>query len=285
VENSVVGSLTLAEALAEHPRYFSKLELALIKTGETAGRLDEVFKNLADWFDFRLELQRTFLNKLMYPLFLIHFAALIMPFPAFFQGGNAIQYALSSALILAPFYIIGIVFFLILPLARQTLPPFAALTDRLILYIPFIRGVVIKLEMLRFATTFRMSTMAGVGLMETVNLAADVCVNSSIQSKIRGLCECVDRGEPLSRGMQRSGLFPRMVVQMFETGEKGGKLDEITAKITEYYTEEVKTSLGRLVKVLNFVIYLGIMLFIAWSIIRSYAGHFAEIEKLYDGEL
>jgi type II secretory pathway component PulF len=174
---------------------------------------------------------------------------------------------MSVLITLAPFYILFFTGFMLLPFLRKNVPPAAVLMDFIIVHIPLLRTVVIKLDMLRFSTVFKTTLVAGVNIKEMLKLSIDACVNSFIQNQVRKLESAVEEGDQLSVHMKNISLFPDTMLRMFETGEKGGKLEETTEKITEYFYDEVTNALTMLVRGLTFAIYFAIMIFVAYNII------------------
>jgi len=281
IEEDLRNESTLYEAFSKHPSQFSETERAFIKAGEKTGSLDLIFRTLSEWFEFRLQLQRTFIQNLLYPAFLIHFAACMANVPSFFLGEISIpEFGMKTALILSPFYGLFLFFFFLLPFFRKNVQPAALFIDRLVVCIPFIRGAIIKLDMLRFAQVFRIGTIAGLSIKETIEIGGDICNNQHVKSRVRRLIPVIEAGEPVSKGMRLAGMFPSMVIKMFETGEEGGKLEEISGKISDYYTDEVKRSIGMIISALNFLIYLSIIIFIAWSVIGRFIYTMSQIEEV-----
>ena len=43
--------VTLSEAMTEHPRLFSQFERSLVRVGEQTGRVEQVFRSLAEWYE------------------------------------------------------------------------------------------------------------------------------------------------------------------------------------------------------------------------------------------
>ncbi len=276
LEEGIRQGETLYETI-EKESVFTPFEYALIKTGEKAGMLDRTFKGLSEWFELLYNLQRTFIQKLIYPLFLIHFAALIIPFPAFFAGGTWTAYLTAAAIILSPLYILLFTVFGLLPFLRKNVKAAALVFDNSVLYIPFLRGVIIRIELLRFCTAFRYAVGAGIDMEETISLSSSTVTNLYIRSRTDRLIDAVDSGEPLHVCMRRIGMFPDMVINMFETGETGGKLEETLGKVTEYYEEDVKVSLNSVVKLGTFAIYFGVVIFIAFNIIKMFTGVYSSL--------
>jgi type II secretory pathway component PulF len=77
----------LAEAVENRKRHFDPLDVALIRVGENTGELGAIFKMLGDWYSFRQRIKRTIVSGLALPIFIVHFAAFIIPVPQLVLGG------------------------------------------------------------------------------------------------------------------------------------------------------------------------------------------------------
>ena len=53
-------------------------------------------------------------------------------------------------------------------------------------------------------------------------------------------------GQPLSRPLQESKLFPPMVYHMVRIGEESGNIEEMLDKLADYYDEEVEMAVQSL---------------------------------------
>ena len=113
---------------------------------------------------------------------------------------------------------------------------------------------------------------AGVSILETIRLSSEVCTNTYIRKKVMKLVDTVKQGESLSNGMEKAGIFPDLVISLFETGEKGGKIEEMVGKTISYYSKEVKRSLNLIMRAINFIIYMCIAAFCAYNMTRMFAG-------------
>ena len=120
-------------------------------------------------------------------------------------------------------------------------------------------------------------------MKETLSLASDTCANLYTRRQVKKLQMAVDEGEPLYTHMKKIRIFPEIMVRMFETGEKGGKLEEATEKIEEYFSDEVRSAFSMLIKSLGILIYLVIIGFIAYNIITMAMGTIDRINEIGDG--
>ncbi|MCH8205090.1 MAG: type II secretion system F family protein, partial [Candidatus Hydrogenedentes bacterium] len=83
VRSRLSEGLSLGEALAAHPRFFSPLYVNMVRAGESSGSLEAVLERLADILEHQARLRAKVLSTLAYPCFMIVFAVGIISFLAF----------------------------------------------------------------------------------------------------------------------------------------------------------------------------------------------------------
>ena len=103
------GGHTFGEALIKVEGWLPEFDTALLHAGEQSGRLEECFRLLREYYQERAQLARQLLSGMAYPVFLLHFAMLIMPFPTLFRTGDLRGYLWSVFGVLLPLYaIVGV---------------------------------------------------------------------------------------------------------------------------------------------------------------------------------
>jgi type IV pilus assembly protein PilC len=66
----------------------------------------------------------------------------------------------------------------------------------------------------------------------------------------------------MQRAMENTGLFPNMVVQMIAVGEESGSLDEMAAKVADFYEADVDAAVDGLSSLLEplIMVILGVLI-------------------------
>jgi type IV pilus assembly protein PilC len=78
--DEIEGGATLSEAMAKSPKAFSRLYVNMIKAGEAGGALEVILQRLADFQERSQSLKRKVKGALVYPVFVVLFAVLILVF-------------------------------------------------------------------------------------------------------------------------------------------------------------------------------------------------------------
>ena len=119
--------------------------------------------------------------------------------------------------------------------------------DRLLLRLPIIGKILHKAALARFTRTLSTMFAAGVPLVEAMESVAGATGNIVFQEAVMKMREQVATGQQLHLAMQdRIDLFPNMAVQMIAIGEESGSLDDMSAKVAEFYEAEVDNMVDNL---------------------------------------
>ncbi len=260
---NIEGGSTFAAALTAHPDAFSKVYVALIRAGESAGVLDTILVRLAD----NLESEREFRSKtkgaLIYPVIvligmtvvgLVMMVFVLPKLTAMYQDFNAELPAITKALIsfsnfLNQFwYVMVVVIFgglYGLRLWKRT-PSGAEALDRLTLKLPIYGKIRLMVMMSEFSRTLALLASAGVSLVESLGIVKDV-VDSVILSKaLVVIGKDVEKGNPLATSLAKHPAFPMIISQMVAVGEQTGKLDEILNRVAVYFEVESEHAIKNL---------------------------------------
>ncbi len=260
---SVEGGSTFADALKEHEDVFSKVYVALVRAGESAGVLDTILSRLAD----NLEKQREFRAKtkgaLIYPVIVLIGMAIVgvvmMVFvlpklTSMYQDFNAdlpmvtkilmgISNFVAKTWYLAIMVVAGIMYFL--KWWRTT--EFGALKyDQLMLKLPVFGKIKQMVIVAEFARTLSLLVGAGVPLVDGLKIVQGVVGNQVYSRALKRVATDVEKGNVLAISLAKEEAFPMIVSQMVSAGEQTGKLDEILRRLAIYFETESEHAIKNL---------------------------------------
>jgi MSHA biogenesis protein MshG len=267
VLREVISSLergnTLADALAAHPRVFNDLFISLVRVGESTGRLDLAFSDLAKYIEIERTTDKQLKSATRYPSFvlaaMVGAIAVITVFviPAF----SGVFAKMGADLPWQTRALIGTSEFavdywpLLLSLAIVSYGGFrywsgsplgAIQWDRIRIRLPLVGSIFERIALARFAKTFAIMGRSGVPVVRSLNVVSEVVGNKYIGSKIAGMSVGVTRGESLYLTAQRSGIFLPLVLQMIAVGEESGNLPDLLDEVSDFYDGEIEYDLSRL---------------------------------------
>jgi type II secretory pathway component PulF len=141
--------------------------------------------------------------------------------------------------------------------------------DLLKLKTPVLGPIIKKAVMARFARIFATLYRSGIPIIHSLDVVTGTLGNLLVSRAVEIIKEEVSEGSTLVTPMQRTGIFPPIVVQMVGVGEETGALDEMLNKVADYYDSEVEYGIRNLSTTLEPVllaILAGMILFLALGI-------------------
>jgi type IV pilus assembly protein PilC len=269
-ENAAMQKLILlAEALAKHPLHFDDLFVNLVEAGEQAGALETLLDKIATYKEKTEAIKKKIKKALTYPAavlvvaFVVTIILLIFVIPAFedlFQGFGAdlpaftrfvieiSQFVRDQGWILAIAAAIAIYMFFYF---KKRSRPMRHFLDRMSLNLPIIGPILQKASIARYARTLSTMFAAGVPLVEALESVAGATGNIVYEVGVMRMKDEVATGQRLQQAMENTDLFPNMVIQMIAVGEESGSLDEMSAKVADFYEEDVDNAVDNLSSLLE----------------------------------
>ncbi|GAB7386578.1 type II secretion system F family protein [Bacillaceae bacterium] len=258
----------LSSACERHGKIFPPLFVHMIRAGEVSGNLDETLEKLALFFEKEHGTKEKIKSALVYPVTVLTFAFLVTAFlvwkvvPPFIDTFRE----LGMELPLVTRMVIGFsdrfreywFLYLGLPLFAYAGGKLYAGTergryqiDRIKLKFPVFGRLLQKSAIARFSRTFATLYAAGVPMLQTLRIVAQVVNNEVIRRCLLACGEQVRAGNSLTEPLKEHWAFPPMVVHMIGVGEKSGSLDVLLAKVADYYEAEVDAAAERLKSLLE----------------------------------
>jgi len=262
IENLEAGR-DLSSSLSQYPDVFSVFYVSLVRVGETSGRLDEVFQQLAGYLDREFKTRKKVKSALRYPTFVISaiVAAItvinIFVIPQFAQifeslGGQLplptrILVGMSDAtvnhwellLIGGALLVTGVRFYVNSEIGRYK-------WHKLQLRLPLVGKVLYKATLARFTRLFALVLNAGVPIVTSLSVVGRALNNEFIEERVLSMRDGIERGESVSHTATGVGIFDPLVLQMLEVGEQSGTTDELLKDISDYYDDEVDYAIEKL---------------------------------------
>jgi type IV pilus assembly protein PilC len=260
---------SLSAALGKHPKVFNNLYVAMVRSGEAAGVLEQVLDRLAMNLERDVSLRHRVRSAMTYPIVVLCFVALILTAMLLFivPQFKAIYASLQGTLPFPTRILLKIsdifrhdIIFVILGIAalaygfrrwKKTENGRQA-WDRFKLKIPIFGDLFQKTALARFSRTLAVLSKSGVPILQSLDVVADTVNNSLMSKAIKDVQESVKQGESLAKPLGRHGtLFPPMVVQMLAVGEETGALDTMLEKVAAFYDDEVTATVDSLTSIIE----------------------------------
>ena len=263
LNTSLDAGLDLSSAMARRPEVFDGFYVAMIRVGETTGRLEEIFQSLFKHLEFQKFMREQVRGALRYPSFVV--AAMVIAIcvinlvviPAFAKVFENMQAELplmtrillgSSRFMLDWWWLLLAVAVAGAVMARSFVRTTAGrlVWDRLKLRLPIAGPLVRKGVLSQAARSLALVFKSGVPIVSGLTLSAQVVENAHIARALNGMRTGVEHGETLLSTSTRAHIFTPVVLQMIMVGEESGSLGEMLEEIGQMYQQEVEYELKTL---------------------------------------
>ncbi|MDQ6997601.1 MAG: type II secretion system F family protein [Mariprofundus sp.] len=279
VRVNLEGGNPLGETMRKFPKEFDRLTCALVEAGEQGGILDTILLRLCIYKEKALSLKAKIKSAMVYPVailvvsFIVTSILMIFVIPVFSEmfadlGGELpmpTQIAMSISDVFVEFWylIIGAPIVLVFAIrALYQTPNGRYQLDKLLLALPVLGDVLRKASVARFCRTFSTLSAAGVPILEALDTVAETSGNVVIEQVILSSKDSISQGQTLTAPLEASKIFPLMVTQMISIGEQTGSLEDMLAKIADFYEEEVDTAVNNMQQLMEPLImaFLGVVI-------------------------
>jgi len=269
---------TLADAFSKHPRAFSDLYVNMVAAGEAGGILDTILLRLATFLEKSDALMRKVKGALVYPGVIMTVAGaaiailLIFVIPVFQTMFSSVNMELplpTRIVIMLSDLLIGYWWALLLALGAVVFAIrryYGTLSgrkniDSMLLKSPVLGDLLRKSAVSRFTRTLGTLISSGVSILEGLEITAKTAGNMVIHDAVMASRHSIAGGETIAAPLEKSKVFPPMVISMIAVGEQTGGLDEMLTKIADFYDEEVDVAVGALLSLMEpmMIVVLGVI--------------------------
>ena len=305
IRQDVEAGSSLADAMERRPQVFDPMFRAMVRSGESSGRLDEALDRVAHHLEKLDALKRQIRSAMLYPAFVFGFAivvllivvAFIVPvFAGVFkevvadQPGESSQLPLLTRIVMGFSNIITGYWFLWIPaLIGGTIGFFQwkktewgrPQWDTIKLKIPFHIGQVIqKAALARWSRTFAGTVASGVPILQSIKITGQTSGNALVERSMDEVYDSVRSGGTVAHPIDKNDLYPPMVGHMLTVGEETGQLEQMLTKIADFYEAEVDAKVKALTSLLEplMIAFVGGM--VGVIVIAMYLPIFALYDKI-----
>jgi type IV pilus assembly protein PilC len=269
---------TLADAFSKHPKAFTELYVNMVAAGEAGGILDTILMRLATFLEKSDALVRKVKGAMVYPGVIFSVAGiavatlLIFVIPTFQKmfASVGMELPLPTRIVIGMsdflinywwaliFIIAGIVYGI-----RQyyATSDGRKKIDQFMLNAPVLGDLLRKSAVSRFTRTLGTLISSGVSILDGLEITAKTAGNRVIHDAVMESRNSIAGGETIAGPLEKSKVFPPMVISMIAVGEQTGGLDEMLSKIADFYDEEVDVSVSALLSLMEpmMIVVLGVI--------------------------
>jgi type II secretory pathway component PulF len=263
IANDVDGGMKLSDAMGKHNKIFNNFFVAMIKSGETSGRLEEVLEYLADQMEKDYDLMSRIKGAMIYPALilvaLVGVSILMMVYilpkmaPMLQETGAKLPLVTIWLIAVSDFLVkywiflvfgllvlIGVFIFWTKSKSGKTM------WDSVKIKIPIFGNLFRKIYLVRFTRSLHTLIKGGVPIAMALRITAEVVDNKAYSDLIMQTVAEVEAGNSISTLFAKSPLMPKMLSQMMIVGEKTGRIDNILEKLSDFYSREIDNLVSNL---------------------------------------
>jgi type IV pilus assembly protein PilC len=279
IKSEVEKGRQLSEVLSQYPKVFPSIYVSMIEAGEAAGKMEESLEQVATQMKKSHELTSHIRGAMIYPAVVvtaivgiaIEMIVFVLPkIMVMFEDFksdlplatkiliNTVKFTQNYGI----YILIGLIALIVLFFWALKNPNFKKTIHRLTLKLPIFGGVIKKINLARFTLTLSSLLESTIPIVEAVKISANVQTNLVYRDSLLAVSEGLKRGENLSKILQQyPEIFPPMVTEMIMVGEEAGKMDDMLSELSQYYGNEVDSTMKNFSTIIEpvIIVVLGLM--------------------------
>ncbi|MGD8525361.1 MAG: type II secretion system F family protein [Thioalkalispiraceae bacterium] len=271
----------LSIALSHHPKIFTPLFVSMVRVGETTGRMDEAFLQLASYLEREKDTRDQVKTAMRYPKMVVGAITIAMviiniwvipTFARVFKGFGAelplptqILIGISDFMVAYWYVLLAVLIASIVAFKRYVRTERGEYQyDRYKLRIPLVGSILNRALLARFARAFAMSMKSGVPIVQSLASVARAVDNVYVSGHIDDMRTGIERGDNLTHTAHTTKMFTPLVLQMMAVGEETGAIDEMMEEVADFYDREVDYDLKALSSKIEpiLIVIIGVMVMI-----------------------
>ena len=301
IGDTISEGSTFSEALAKHPKIFDKLFVNMVKAGEIGGVLEIALNRLAEFMEKSQKIKGKVKAAMFYPIAVLVVAVIIVgilmtyvipKFKTIFADmlgpgeglpefteivlkiSDTIRYNAVETVIAV------IVLFTIFKLLITKTKAGRYAWDFFKMKVPPLGGLVSKVAIARFSRTLGTLISSGVPILQALSITRETAGNILVANAIDSVYDAVKEGETITKPLEKSGVFPPMVVSMIDIGEETGALPEMLVKIADVYEEEVDNAVTALTSLMEPIMIVFLAVIVGSIVIAMFLPLIKMMDKL-----
>ncbi len=287
---AVEGGSTFSEALAQYPRIFDHLYVNMAKAGEAGGVLEQSLNRLAEFLEKAEKIKNKVKSAMTYPVVVLFVALGITGFlmvkviPQFekvfadLMEGSKKMPALTQAVMNfskgfstnLPIMVGGVIAIVVVIRLWYKTATGNMVIDQIKLWLPGVGDLLRKSTIARSTRTLGTLMQSGVPVLQALDIVRDTAGNALIAKAYQSIHDSVKEGESMTPPMERSKIFPAMVISMVDVGEETGALPNMLERIANTYDDEVDNAVDAMTSIIEPVMIVVLALIVGTIVVAMF---------------
>ena len=258
--------------------YFPSLTCEMVEVGEQTGKLDDVLLELAEHYEQIVNLRKSFLRGISWPLLSLVFSVVIIGLLILILGMIGTKEQDVLGLGLGPVgsfvaYLLVVVFvgsLIALPAIAIWRGWLGAKWMRKVMKIPVLGRTLEMMALARVAWSLSLAHGAGMEIRQALRLAITGSQNSLYLSHLDEIDRSIAAGNEVHQTLRDSEIFPNDFLDVVETGEMSGQMPETLAHLSKDYRQRANSAAKTLVTVASYVVWAIVAIVLIFLIFRMF---------------
>lgn len=286
LKERVAGGASLAEAMTDQRDFFDDLTIAMVEVGQNTGNLEQVLEQISDFQERSLQLKDRIVGAMLYPAVVFCTALAVTLFlmtvvvpmllTNLVEAGRPLPWPtrvlksmsdllvsrgqwLAASAVLVIFIAIG--FF---STARGR-----GLWHRGVLWTPVLGSIARRQAVARIAVTLATLMRSGIAYVQASEVAARVSTNLVFREALAASNHDIAAGRDIGTSLERTRVFPPLVVHVFSVGQASGRLEEMLDRLADHYNRQVASLANRLASILEPVLILVLAVIVGFILFAT----------------
>lgn len=297
IHEAIARGDTLQEAFRDTGTFFPGVFRDLVAVGEETGKLPAVFKNLAEHYEHRLQVQRTFRSTIAWPIIQLTMAVgiiglliLVMGYMPKQEGKNAPfdmlglgLYGVTGLMVYlfwVGFIAVGVIFIIV---AMKRGVAWTSPIQQILLALPILGPTLQTLSLARMTWTMHLTMDTSMSILSAIPLCLRSTQNARYTRHIEDVRLALRHGGELAPALAQTRAFPHDFIESLEVGEQSGRLPESMAILSTQYQDKANRAMATLAMLAGYTVWVGVAVIIIFMIFRMALSYIGMIDDAVKG--
>lgn len=275
---------SFSTVLGAYPKLFPPIFIAMVRTGEDSGTLQEALLRVSEYRQRQEEILARVRTAMAYPILMAVVGIGTVAFMLTFviprlsglfstMGGNLpmptrILMSVSAIFQQKWFWVAAVALLAVaVAVAKTRASQLKILWSHLSLRLPVVRGFALKAELARFSRTLELLIKSGIPILRAIEITAPVLGNTVLRAHLVVTHGQVAGGASFGKSLKDAGVFPLFMTNLLSVGEESGRLDDTLGEIANFYERETDEAIKVMTSLLEPLMILVMGLIVGFIVI------------------
>ncbi|TSA56660.1 type II secretion system F family protein [bacterium] len=274
----------LSGALGKYPKYFSRIYVNMVASGERGGLLENILLRLVDFADKEEEIKSKIRAALAYPLLMLAMGIItvfvmitfVMPKLVNLFSNMKQTLPLATRILISISNFAGSYWYWVILLIALILFAFKKLRliekkiiplEKIKLRLPLLGRYLLMREIARFCRTLGMLISNGIPIRDAISATVPTLGSKALEEDLKILSKDVTSGVSVAKSLSKIPFFPGFVISLIGVGEETGRLDEAFLEVAATYERQLDEQIKVMSSLIEPVLILSIGLVVGFIVV------------------